>query len=69
MNEKTQKYKEENYKDFGAQPDLLEIKLGCNLISLAEEEEDKRKTATCQARKQQARANPLRERRSYGRLS
>ena len=42
MNEKTQKYKEENYKDFGAQPDLLEIKLGCNLISLAEEEEDKR---------------------------
>ena len=42
MNEKTQKYKKENYKDFGAQPDLLEIKLGCNLISLAEEEEDKR---------------------------
>ena len=42
MNEKTQKYKEENYKDFGAQPDLLEIKLGCNLISLAEEEDDKR---------------------------
>ena len=41
MNKKSQKYKDGIYKDFGEQPDLLEIKIGYKLIPLVEEKDKK----------------------------
>ncbi len=42
MNKKKLIYKAGFYKDFGEQPDLLEIKIGCILIPLVIEEKDKK---------------------------
>ena len=58
-------------KSEAKEPELITVKEAAETLNLSEDyvRKIKEKTATCQARKQQARANPLRERRSYGRLS
>ena len=57
-------------KDEAKEPELITVKEAAETLNLSEDYvKDKRQTTPCQARKQQAGPNPLRERGSYGCLS